>query len=311
MDNHRKKVCIVGATGLIGRQLVNTLLDSGYNPVVLSRNPSRVIGLFGGDVHVELWNDKDDSNLVNIIEGAYAVVNLAGESIATRWTSKKKKLILSSRVKTTETIVNAVMKCNNPPKVFVQASAIGYYPYNSNVKYDENGPLGDGFLSKVVMGWEQTSAKVEIISRLVIVRTGVVLSSNGGFLEKIVLPIRLFAGGWFGRGDQMISWIHIEDHVKAIRFLIENDSCNGVYNLVSPDPIQYKQLVKRIGAILNRPIWLPIPRFVLRLIFGDMAKEVILANQNIIPVKIEQAGFKFEYFDIDIVLKNLLRGEKA
>lgn len=311
MVSNQKKICVVGATGLIGRQLVNNLLYNGYNPVVLSRNPQKASDLFVRSVSIEFWDGKDENSLVQIIEGSKAIVNLAGESIASRWTNKKKKLILESRVKTTETIVNAVMKCNNPPEVFVQASAIGYYPHNSNVKYDENGPLGDGFLSQVVMKWEEASAEVENISRLVIVRTGVVLSSNGGFLEKIVLPIRLFVGGWFGRGDQMISWIHIEDHVRAIRFLIENSSCKGAYNLVALEPISYKLLVKKVGKVLKRPIWLPVPAFVLRLIFGKMANEVILSNQNIVPKGLELAGFKFEFNDIDIALKDLFGSGKG
>lgn len=307
MIDKSREVVIVGATGLLGRQLVNSLLESGYKPVVLSRNPIKAQELFGGKVDVQLWNGADVNSLMLLISGAKAIINLAGESIATRWTRKKKDSILKSRVVTTSAIVAAIKQCASPPDVFIQASAIGYYPHNSRLQVDEGGLPGSGFLSQVVMQWEQAAVNVEDRSRLVIIRTGVVLSATGGFLSKLVLPIRFFVGAWFGRGSQMLSWIHIKDHARAICFLLDHDNCRGVYNLVSPEPRTIKSFVKQLGAVLKRPVWLTIPAFVLTWVFGEMADEVILSNQNVIPQRLIQAGFEFEFNDVDNALEDLYK----
>lgn len=306
MNGNQQKIVIVGATGLIGQQLVRNLIHEELIPIVLTRNPSKAKMLFDNNIQIQYWNGTDISSLTAIINKSKALVNLAGESVATRWTKEKKELILKSRIDTTNAIVNAINGCSEPPEVFIQASAIGYYPYNSNDKIDEDGLAGDGFLSRVVMQWEQTAAKAENKSRLVIIRTGIVLSFNGGFLKEILRPIKLFIGGWFGNGKQLLSWIHIDDHVRAIQFLIDDTINKGVYNLVSPQPISYKLFVKKIGKIINRPIWMPIPTFILVLLFGRMANEVLLSNQNIVPSKLLSAGFKFKYSDIDFTLNNLI-----
>ncbi|NOU19744.1 MAG: TIGR01777 family protein [Bacteroidales bacterium] len=306
MNSNQQKIVIVGATGLIGQQLVRNLIHEGLIPVVLTRNLSKAKMLFDNDVQIQYWNRADISSLTAIINNSKAVVNLVGESVAMRWTKRKKELILKSRIDTTNAIVNAINDCSEPPEVFIQASAIGYYPYNSSNKIDEDGLAGDGFLSNVVMQWEQTAAKAESKSRLIIIRTGIVLSTNGVFLKEILRPIKLFIGGWLGNGKQLLSWIHIDDHVRAIQFLIDNTINKGVYNLVSPQPISYKLFVKKIGKIINRPIWMPIPTFILVLLFGRMANEVLLSNQNIVPSKLLSAGFKFKYSDIDFTLNNLI-----
>lgn len=310
MNDKSRYVYVVGATGLIGKQLIEVLLESDFIPVVLSRNPLKAIEIFGSKVEVELWNGEDVDALKLIINGSKAIINLAGESIASRWTSKRKDSILKSRVDTTNAVGAAINQSSAPPAVFIQASAIGYYPYNSSLPIDEDGSLGSGFLSQVVMQWEQTAVKVNERSRLVIIRTGVVLSSDGGFLSKIVTPVKIFVGGWFGNGNQMLSWIHIKDHVRAVCFLLNNDNCRGIYNLVSPKPETSKIFVKSVGAVLNRPVLLSIPAFILKFIFGVMAKEVILSNQNIIPKRLILAGFKFEFNSIDIALDDLLKRKR-
>ncbi len=306
MIDRKKTIVLIGATGLIGRQILKALIDKGYIPLVLSRNLSKVKKTFTSDVNVEHWNSNDVDALKLLINGSAAIINLAGESIASRWTATKKDAILKSRVLTTNAIVLAIQQCTIPPKVFIQSSAIGFYSCNSFLPTDENGLQGAGFLSDVVKQWEQAAVKVERKSRLIIIRTGVVISAEGGFLRKIITPIKLFIGGWFGDGSQELSWIHIKDHVKAVCFLLENDNCSGVYNLVSPNPINIKLFVRRVGLILKRPVWLPIPAFVLKLIFGKMADEVILANQNIIPERLIQSGFKFEFDNAKTALEDLL-----
>jgi uncharacterized protein (TIGR01777 family) len=306
MSNHQKDIVIIGATGLIGQHLVSHLMSTGYYPIVVTRNISKGKKLFGESVQVVFWDGIDASSLTEIINGSKGVVNLAGESIATRWTKKKKETILKSRVNTTNTIVHAIKGCSHPPEVFIQASAIGYYPYDLIEQVDENGMVGNGFLSQVVMQWEKAADKVEDKSRLVIIRTGIVLSADGGFLDKILPPIKMFFGGWFGSGTQMLSWIHIDDHVNAIQFLIENNTVKGIFNLVSIEPLTYKQFVKQIGKNLKRPIWAPIPTFVVRLIFGQMANEVILSSQNVLPQRLLALGFKFKFIRIEGALKDLL-----
>ncbi len=310
MIDKSREVVVIGATGLIGRHLVNTLIENGYKPVALSRNPIKAKELFGSKVAVQLWNGVDVNSLALAINGTKAIINLAGESIATRWTSKKKESILKSRVGTTNSIVSAIQQSTTPPNVFIQASAIGYYPHNISVPIDERGLPGEGFLSQVVMQWEQAAVKVEDKSRLVIIRTGVVLSAEGGFLNKIAIAVRLFVGGWFSPGSQMLSWIHIKDHVRAICFLLEYDNCRGIYNLVSPEPKTNRFFVKRVGKVLKRPVLLPIPSFILKLIFGEMANEVILSNQNIVPYRLILAGFKFEFSNVYNALSDLLKSDK-
>ncbi len=310
MNTNQKNIIIVGATGLIGRQLVGVLIDGGYNPIVLSRNPPKARELFPLRVNIVFWDGKDDNVLMQLIDGAKAIVNLAGESIASRWTQKKKELILTSRINSTNAVVRAIKKCNTPPEVFIQASAIGYYPHNMNAVFDEGGVIGSGFLSQVVMRWEQAATKVEGKCRLVIIRTGVVLSNQGGFLDKIITSIKLFAGGWFGNGRQMLSWIHINDHVKAILFLIQIEENRGIFNLVSPNPISYKQFVKCIGKFVNRPAIFRIPEFFLKIIFGKMAEEVILSDQNVIPKRLILNGFEFDFKSVDNALRNLLLSKK-
>jgi uncharacterized protein len=302
-----KNVYIIGATGLIGKNLVETLRTSEYNPIVLTRNPSKAKHLFGNSIEIQLWDGENTDNLTSILDGAKAVVNLAGESIATRWTKTKRESIQKSRTVSTHAVVRAIHQCKVAPEVFIQASAIGYYPHNSKNQFNEEGKSGDGFLSQVVKEWEQVALMAESKTRLVLIRTGVVLSNEDGFMSKILIPVKFFIGGWFGKGDQILSWIHIKDHVKAMHFLIENESCTGAFNLVSPEPISYKLFMKKIGEILKRPVWFPIPSVILKLIFGQMATEVILSNQNIIPKGLLATGYKFEFGSIDGALNDLLQ----
>ena len=310
MVTYPKNIVIIGGTGLIGQHLVKRLISAGYNPVVLTRSIFKGKKCFGDTVQVTYWDGYDITSLTTIINSSVGVVNLAGESIATRWTKSKKERIWKSRINTTNTIDHAIKGCFQPPAVFVQASAIGYYSHNSNQQVDEDSAVGNGFLSQVVMQWEQAAQKVEDRSRLVIVRTGIVLSRDGGFLAKILPAIKLFIGGWFGNGHQMLSWIHIDDHVNAIQFLIDNNAAKGIYNLVSPEAITYKHFVKQIGRILRRPVWTSIPSFIVRLVFGKMANEVLLSNQNVLPKRLQSAGYRFKYGRIEVALIDLLVKKK-
>ncbi|HCT31257.1 MAG TPA: TIGR01777 family protein [Bacteroidales bacterium] len=306
MSDKSKTVIIIGGTGLLGRQIVHKFQKLDYRVLVLTRNPLKAKKFFSTTVDFLYWDGEDMESLKEVLNSTKAVINLSGESIAKRWTQKNKELILKSRVDTTNTVVQAINRCSAPPEVFIQASAIGFYSCNSSDPVDEDNSRGDGFLSKIVSQWEQASYSVDSKVRLVIIRTGVVLSSEGGFIKEILPAIKSFAGSWFGSGEQKVSWIHIQDHANAVSFLLNNSNCKGVYNLVSSNPVVMKLLLKKIGKTINRPVWLSIPSFFLQIIFGEMANEVLLANQAVLPRRLIEAGFKFDFEDIDSALKDLL-----
>lgn len=306
MTDKSKTIVVIGATGLLGRKIVNTLQAKGYRPFIATRNPAKASKIFGDNVDFFSWNGYDIEVLTQNINACKGAINLAGESIAKRWTNKSKKQILDSRVNITKAIIDAINACVEPPEVLIQASAIGYYPSDSFAVMDEQGRIGGGFLAKVVKQWEDASLKVDSRMRRVIIRTGVVLSPEGGFLKNVLPSIKFFLGGWFGNGEQMISWIHIDDHANAVCFLLDNKRCYGAFNLVSPNPAKLRTLLSSIGRILRRPVWLPIPSFILRLMFGGMANEVLLSSQSVFPRKLIDAGFKFQYEEVDTALKDLL-----
>lgn len=307
MNNLGKKIVVIGATGLIGRSLIPFLVNSGYRVIALSRSIQKARAIFNDEIDVEYWNGLDSLALIPILNDAYAVINLAGESIAVRWTKKIKERLYNSRIDTTISIVDAINSCTNPPKVLIQASAIGYYSYNSDIQCYETSAKGGGFLSNLVSEWENAAKKVNSNCRLVLIRTGIVLSSNGGFLEKLINPTRFYLGGWFGDGLQKISWIHIDDYVNAVKFLIEEEKCTGPFNMVSPKPVTLKHFAKGVGNTLKRPVWLPIPKFVLRLFLGKMADEVIFSNQNVIPQKLLSMGYVYNHHELKEALDDLLK----
>jgi len=307
MNGFGNNIVVIGATGLIGRSLIPCLVDSGYNVVALSRSVQKARDIFSNEIDVKYWNGSDSLPITPIFNDAFAIINLAGESIAVRWTKRNKERIYRSRIDTTKSIVEAINKCSNPPKVLIQASAIGYYPYNSEIQHDEASVRGDGFLSNLVSEWESVAKAVNSNCRLVLIRTGIVLSSNGGFLEKLINPTKYYLGGWFGDGLQKISWIHINDYLNAVKLLIEEENCLGPFNLVSPTPVTFKQFAVGVGNALKRPVWLPIPKFVLKFFLGKMADEVIFSNQNVIPRRLLEMGFVYIHHDIKDTLKDLIR----
>lgn len=306
MSDKSNTVVVIGATGLLGRKIVAQLKVSGYRPLVLTRNPLKATKVFDGNFDFCEWDGRDVDQLKEIVNSTKAVINLSGKSIAKRWTEKSKKFIINSRINITNSIVQAINAAQVPPEAYIQASATGFYPHNSDELFDEDSKTGSGFLSKLVLDWEQASKGVDSKVRHIVIRTGVVLSAEGGFLKEVMPSIKSFAGGWFGSGKQRVSWIHIDDHAKAVCYLLENTSCNGAYNLVSPSPIEMKLLLKKVGNALKRPVWAPIPTFFMRLIFGEMANEVLLSNQSVFPKRLINSGFVFAFEDIDAALEDLL-----
>jgi hypothetical protein len=306
-------ILIIGATGFIGRELTVELERAGHKVVAVSRNARKAREILGSRVEIVEWDGLSSASLGNHLTGIEAVVNLAGESIASgRWTSRRKKLITESRVNTGRLLTEAVMTSNTSPSVLIQGSAIGIYGTHVDVPGDESQPEGTGFMAELVKAWESSVAPAgNKIARMVFIRNGLVLGNGGGLMEKMLLPFRFFCGTVLGSGRQWMSWIHIHDVVRAIRFLIENTNCSGTYNLTAPNPVRMKDFIASMAEILRKPVLLKLPGFVLKASLGKMAEETVLSSQNIYPGKLLRQGFIFEYPHLPEALKNLLTEKKS
>lgn len=304
-------VLIPGGSGLLGRALAASLVAAGHNVTVLSRSPQRVSGLPAG-VGLAGWDAQTPAGWQAQLETADVVVNLAGASIKgdgflpSRWTARRKQLILESRVQAGQAVLEAVRTTKSKPRLLVQASAVGYYGPRGDELITEEAATGSDFLAKVCQQWEASSAGVESLGvRRVVVRTGLPLTMQGGAFPLLVLPFRLFAGGWFGSGRQYYPWIHIDDHVAAMQHLIEDPKSAGAYNLSAPQPMTNRQFAATLGRVLRRPSWLPAPGFAMRLALGEVAT-VVLDGQRAVPARLQQAGFQFRYAELEPALHDLL-----
>lgn len=301
------KIAIIGATGLIGRNLVRSLMNDRHDPWILTRDLDRAKKIFPECRQIVSWNGSDAVSLARIIAGVDALINLAGENIASgRWTATRRRKILNSRVIPTRAIAEAIPTLVHKPKVWLQASATGFYGNRGDEILDEYSAPGNGFLAEVTRQWEDSARTAESHTRLVFLRTGVVFSDRGGALPKLAMPFRYYAGGPVGSGKQWISWIHIKDEVRAITFLLENPMVSGVYNLTAPSPIQMEDMAKLLARVLRKPSWAKVPSLVIKLLFGQMGEESILASQKVIPHRLTEAGFSFQFSDPEQALTDLL-----
>ena len=306
------RVLITGGTGLIGSELTNNLCADGHDVIILSRSgtsdtfmPSRA--------QLVKWDGRTAEGWGRLVNEVDAIVNLAGESISGanpvsgRWTAARKRRIVDSRVQAGQAIVQALKGATKRPEVLVQASAVGYYGPHGDEPVTEDTAPGNDFLADVCKQWEASVAGVEALGvRLAVVRTGVVLSSGGGALPFMALPFRYFVGGPLGSGKQYVPWIHEEDQINAIRFLLEHQSMRGAYNVCAPKPVTNADFSKAIGRALRRPSYMPAPEFAIRLVLGEFAT-LIVDGQRQIPRRLQQSGFRFQYEDVDTALKDLLR----
>jgi hypothetical protein len=300
------KVLIPGGSGLIGNALTKSLLADGHELVILSRSAQAKVA---AGARLVKWDAKTPAGWSDELNGADAVVNLAGATLDHRWTNSYKKTAWESRENAGHAIAAAVEQVEQKPRVLIQSSAVGYYGPRDDAPVTEDTPPGDDFLASICVAWEESSKAVEEQGvRRVVIRSGIVLSMEGGALPKLVLPMKLFAGGPIGSGKQVMSWIHIDDEVKAIRALIENDAASGVYNLTAPTPHSNREFVKTLGKVMGRPAIMPAPGFVLKIMFGEMST-VVLDGQRVMPERLKELGFKFEYEDLDAAFKDLLNRE--
>ncbi len=302
------KAIITGATGFIGRALCKNLVEAGYDVVALTRNRSKGRGLLGNQVTVVEWDGKSAEGWERHVDGADAIVNLAGESISSgRWNRAKKEKILQSRLDAARAVVDAIRRTEKKPGVVIQSSGIGYYGSRSDEIIDESSSPGTGFLSEVAQKWEGSTKDVESFgARQVVIRTGVVLGTDGGALPRLLTPFRLFVGGPLGSGKQWFPWIHVYDEISAIRFLIEREDLTGAFNLTAPEPLRMKDFCRVLGKVMKRPSWFAVPGFLLHLMFGEMAKEVLLSGQRALPRELLEAGYSFQHPDAESALQQIL-----
>lgn len=288
------RVAISGASGLIGSALRSHLEGRGHDVVAMVRRRGEVAT---GDVFYS-----DDEQVIDheALARCDAVVHLAGEPIgARRWTDEQKREILRSRVDTTSLIAGAVADLDDGPQVHVQGSAVGYYGSRGDEVLPETASRGDGFLADVVVAWEAAAAPAEAAgARVALARTGVVIAEDGPLIDKVELPFRLGVGGVIGDGEQWVPWVSVEDEVRALAFLVEND-VHGPVNLTAPEPVTNRTMTRAIGEAINRPTVLPVPVFGIRLLYGEMGVTLATSSQRCVPSVLEDAGF--EWRDTDIV----------
>ena len=278
-------IAISGASGFVGTSLKKYFTNLGYEVIPIKRDYLN-----------------DSKKLEEILNKTDILINLAGANIINRWTESYKKLLYSSRINTTRNLVQAIKNINNPPSLVISTSAVGIY--DNKATYDENGPHTDEFLGKLAEDWEEEALKARTEkTKVSIFRFGIVLGRDGGALQKMLLPFKMGVGGVIGSGKQAFSFIHIEDLLNAYKFVIENN-CEEVFNLVAPTPTTNRGLTLALGKTLKRPTILPLPEFVLQIIFSEGAK-VLTDGQSVVPQKLLDLGFEFKYKTIEETIDNL------
>jgi uncharacterized protein len=298
------KIVIAGATGFIGSMLVDRLWNQFHSLVLLSRRPPAEVGVTKKEWFS--WAPPSGGDWERALDGADGVINLAGEPIAgKRWSKEQKEKLRSSRVDSTHAIVGAIAKAKAKPRFLVNASAVGYYGAHGDETVTEATSPGGDFLSRLCVDWENEAAKAEAHGvRVLRIRTGIVLGKGQGALAKMVPPFKMFAGGPLGSGKQYMPWIHIEDEIGLLLFLIENEKARGPFNATAPNPVTMDEFSKALGKVLNRPSWVSVPPSVLALIAGEMA-DMLLTGQRAVPEAARKLGYVFKYPTIDPALESL------
>ena len=301
------RVVVAGGTGFIGTRLSQQLIDRGHQVTVLTRNAATAQQAPSSSADLLSWNP--DAREIQLPDRTEAIVNLAGDSIAgSRWTDERKARIRESRVKATDTLLEAINTASQRPSVLVNASAVGYYGPRGDETLSEEAPPGRGFLTEVVLEWEQRARAAEALGvRVVLLRIGIVFGREPAALPQMSLPFKLFAGGPVASGKQWMSWIHVDDVVGMIVWSIENPEVSGPINAVAPEPLTNTQISQEIGRALGRPSWLPAPAFALKLLFGEMAEALLINGQRVLPTRAQSLGYVFKYPSARAALEEALR----
>ncbi|GIU82211.1 MAG: TIGR01777 family protein [Acidobacteria bacterium] len=298
------KVLISGATGLVANALIPVLQSKGHEICKLVRKTK-------GEANEILWDAEKgfSEESEKKLEGFDAVINLAGDNVASeRWTPEKKRRIRNSRVLGTRNLVEALKRREIKPKVFISASAIGFYGNRGDEILTEESPKGEGFFPEVCTEWEAEALKAEDFgARVVLLRIGIVLAKEGGALKKMLLPFWLGLGGVVGSGKQWMSWIALEDLVRIIIFSLENDSVQGAINCTAPNPVTNYEFTKTLGKVLSRPTILPIPSLAIKFLFGEMGETLLLEGNRVLPKRLQDLGFEFSFPNLEDALREILK----
>jgi uncharacterized protein len=298
------KIVIAGGTGFVGKALVNELVRQNHEVVILTRNTGRLEQ--SGQITYVQWLSKK-ANPIEYLQDIDYFVNLAGESINSgRWTESRKEKILKSRIIAVQELLKIIEKLERKPKAFINASAIGIYGTSeTDVFTEETEGKGKDFLAKTVSTWENEVNKAALLGiRTVLCRFGIILDKFEGALPKMVTPFKMYIGGNIGNGRQWMSWIHIKDVIQAIIFSMEHEHLNGPINFTAPQPVTMKEFGTSLATVLHKPHWLPLPSFPLRVFLGEMSG-LVLEGQKVLPKKLVESGFEFQYPQINLALNNI------
>lgn len=297
------KVTVTGATGMIGRAVVDELLARGDEVTVLSRDTEKATGAFGGRARALEWSDpKAQPPPVEALAGQDGVIHLLGEPVAQRWSDAAKREIRDSRVRPTRNLVAALKDADPRPAVLVSQSASGWYGPRGDEKVDESEPAADDFLARVCTEWEAEARKAEALGmRAVTTRTGVVLSQSGGALEKMLPPFKAGVGGPVAGGGQYVPWIHTDDVAGALVFALDTAEASGPLNLSAPEPVTNRELSKALGRVLKRPAVAPVPAFAVKLLYGDMA-QIVTTGVRMVPARLRELGYEFRRPELEPAL---------
>ncbi|MGI8811855.1 MAG: TIGR01777 family oxidoreductase [Pyrinomonadaceae bacterium] len=296
------KILITGASGLIGKALQESFRAKGHEMLLASRKDPQ------NDNEIK-WDMKNGFAEPHRLEGVDAVIHLAGENVSgLRWTDEKKRAIRDSRVLGTRSVVRAIAAMQRKPSIFLATSAIGFYGDRGDEVVTESSAPGDTFLSEVSKAWENESRRAEDAGvRTVLLRTGIVLSKDGGALAAMLTPFKFGVGGVIGSGKQWMSWISIDDVVRVFGFALEKDDLRGAVNVVSPEPVTNEVFTKTLGDVLHRPTILPLPAFAINMIFGEMGDALLLASTRVQPERLIDAGYAFEYTNLKKAIENAVK----
>ncbi len=300
------KIILTGGTGFIGGAVLKELLEAGHSVSLLSRSERRSHSAAQKNLRTFAWDGKNQGIWSSEVNGADAVINLAGEPIAQkRWTPAQKAVMLNSRIDAARAIVAAIEKADKKPAVLVNASAVGFYGNVDSDDVPESYPKGTGYLADTCAQWETEAREAEKLGvRVVLTRMGVVIDLGGGALEKFIPPFRFFFGGPLGSGKQWFPWVHREDAAGAILFALSHPNVFGPVNVAAPDPVTMRQFCDALGMAMRRPSWATVPAFALRILLGEMA-EMLIGGQCAIPKKLLDAGYKFRYPNLPEALEDI------
>lgn len=296
------KILVSGATGLVAKKLIPVLESKGHTIVRLVRGKPAADGEVRWDSEAGFSTDEAAK-----LEGFDAVIHLAGDNVASEnWSADKKRRIRESRVKGTRLLIDALAECSSKPGIVVSASAIGFYGNRGDELLTEESKVGTGFFPEICSEWESEAMRASSFARVVALRIGIVLASEGGALEKMLTPFKLGVGGVLGSGKQWMPWIAIEDLVGMIVFALENEAVNGPMNATAPNPVTNAEFTKTLGKVLNRPTFFSVPEFAIRLMFGEMGTTLLLEGNRVIPKKAVEAGFVFRFEDLESAMRQAL-----